>query len=74
MKKAGIITLLIFSMPLEIPKMRMAAVMTTTTMCHGTLERCAPLIWPKKVSGSVFISVPVSAPAAERTTQPTMMA
>ena len=74
MKNAGIITLLIFSMPPDTPKISTAAVSRITRVCHGTLEKFVLLISVKNCSGSVLISEPVSAPNALRSTQPTMMA
>lgn len=70
-KKVGIITLLTFSIPDEIPPTKITTVIRMTARCQGTLPK-GPVICAKKVSGSVVINVPMMLPNKVRSTQPTM--
>ena len=72
-KKEGISTLLIFSMPLETPNIRMAMARTTTITCQGILPN-SPVAWLKYTAASVVSMELVREPNRARTTQPTMMA
>lgn len=70
MKKAGIMTLLSFSMPEATPKIRMAAVTATAAKCQG-MEPKSTARAEKKPWASPARTEPVREPAAYRSTQPT---
>ena len=73
MKKAGISTLLMRSMPLVAPSIRIPQESTITSTCQGTLPKLPVASLKKRAASSVRMA-PVSEPANARTTQPTMIA